>query len=52
MSLWEDADEGEEGVQEEKLQTEQEPLLVEKLWQRVIEDRLVVGVLLTKEAAM
>ncbi|XP_012680562.2 Fanconi anemia group B protein [Clupea harengus] len=52
VSLWEDADEGEEGVQEEKLQTEQEPLLVEKLWQRVIEDRLVVGVLLTKEAAI
>ncbi|KAG5283346.1 hypothetical protein AALO_G00041060 [Alosa alosa] len=54
VSLWEDADEGEEALQEERMQpeSEQQPFLVEKLWHRVIEDCLVVGVLLTKEDAI
>ncbi|XP_062391044.1 Fanconi anemia group B protein, partial [Sardina pilchardus] len=54
VSLWEDADEGEEAQQEERMppESEQQPFLVEKLWQRVIEDCLVVGVLLRKEDAI
>lgn len=54
MSLWEDADDGEvEAVQKgTQPESEQQPFLVEKLWQRIIEDRLLVGVLLTKDDAM
>ncbi|KAL2081680.1 hypothetical protein ACEWY4_023533 [Coilia grayii] len=50
VSLWEEAAEGKEGKQEERMQTESEhqPFLVNKLWQRIIEDRLVVGVSITK----
>ncbi|KAL0963614.1 hypothetical protein UPYG_G00308630 [Umbra pygmaea] len=50
VSLW-DEDE-EEAVEEERRAVTEVPHLVEKLWHRVIEDRLIVGVILTKESAI
>ncbi|KAG9349342.1 hypothetical protein JZ751_027785 [Albula glossodonta] len=55
VSLW-DEDEAEEGLDEEKSAMPEAPAtdpttLVEKVWHRVIEDHLVVGVQLTSDAA-
>ncbi|KAI1899330.1 hypothetical protein AGOR_G00060680 [Albula goreensis] len=55
VSLW-DEDEAEEGLDEEKSAMPEAPAtypttLVEKVWHRVIEDHMVVGVQLTSDAA-
>ncbi|KAJ8350693.1 hypothetical protein SKAU_G00258230 [Synaphobranchus kaupii] len=52
VSLWDDDDEDEEGLDEElRAPPLAPPTLVEKVWHRVIEDSLVVGVQLTADAA-
>ncbi|XP_035250027.1 Fanconi anemia group B protein [Anguilla anguilla] len=52
VSLWDDDDEDEEGLAEELLAPPPAlPTVVEKVWHRVMEDRLVVGVQLTADAA-
>nr|XP_023682272.1 Fanconi anemia group B protein isoform X1 [Paramormyrops kingsleyae]XP_023682273.1 Fanconi anemia group B protein isoform X1 [Paramormyrops kingsleyae] len=50
VSLW-DEDVEDEGPDERLTAFEPHPLPVEKIWQRVVEDRLVVGAVLTEETA-
>lgn len=50
VSLW-DEDVEDEGPDERPTTFEPPAIPVEKIWQRVVEDRLVVGAVLTEEAA-